>query len=178
MRIVLRPLREDDLYRTYQWHGDPRNFDTLGGSFRYRPEDEALAYMRTWLKSDTSHVRLAIETEMMGEHVGNVSLVNIDPIVRDAHFHIFLDKSVRGKGLGFEATWCMLRHGFDDLNLNRVSLEVLEVNIPARRIYERCGFKEEGLRRDAAFKNGRFQNVIVMGCLSAEFVRSFFSDEA
>lgn len=34
---------------------------------------------------------------------------------------------------------------------------------------ERCGYKKEGLLRQSVYKNGKFQNQIIMSILSNEF---------
>ena len=51
-----------------------------------------------------------------------------------------------------------IRHAFENLNLHRVELQVLEDNLCAQHVYEKAGFRLEGLRREAVYKNGRYLN--------------------
>jgi RimJ/RimL family protein N-acetyltransferase len=66
----------------------------------------------------------------------------------------------------------MLRHGFFDLNLQRIYLSVLASNAAALRIYEKAGFRQEGRAREAAYKNGRYEDTVLMALLRTEFVPS------
>jgi RimJ/RimL family protein N-acetyltransferase len=58
--------------------------------------------------------------------------------------------------------------GFRDLNLHRISLQVFATNKRAITTYERAGFRHEGTMRQAAFIDGRFVDVVVMGILEGE----------
>jgi RimJ/RimL family protein N-acetyltransferase len=62
-----------------------------------------------------------------------------------------------------------LRFAFDDLNLERVYLHVFETNKAAIRVYEKIGFVHEGVLRKAAYINGEYLSLIVMGILKDEY---------
>lgn len=51
---------------------------------------------------------------------------------------------VRGEGLGAGAIELALGYAFDVLGARRVRLDVLEDNAPARHLYERAGFADDG----------------------------------
>jgi hypothetical protein len=55
------------------------------------------------------------------------------------------------------------------LNLRRIELLVLEDNVPAIRLYTKCGFVKEGLKRLSHFKRGTYVNTIIMGLLKDEY---------
>ena len=54
------------------------------------------------------------------------------------------------------------------MNLNRIELDVFAENARARRVYEKMGFREEKVRRQAVYKYGRYQDVVVMRLLTGE----------
>ena len=54
---------------------------------------------------------------------------------------------------------------FRDLNLHRVWLQFFDFNTRALKTYTAAGFVREGVMRDAAFIDGRFVDVVVMGKL-------------
>ena len=58
---------------------------------------------------------------------------------------------------------------FTTQNLNRIYLSVYEDNLPAISLHTKCGFKKEGVLREADFVNGQFKNVIIMAILKREF---------
>jgi RimJ/RimL family protein N-acetyltransferase len=62
----------------------------------------------------------------------------------------------------------VLHYAFGPLGLNKVSLDVLEYNERAIRVYERLGFRPEGIHREDVYKEGRFVDVIRMSILARE----------
>ena len=80
------------------------------------------------------------------------------------------EKEYWGKGYGTEAVKTMLRYAFHELGLNRVELETYSFNPRAQRCYERAGFRREGVRRGALYRDGKFHDIIIMGILREEFL--------
>jgi RimJ/RimL family protein N-acetyltransferase len=66
-------------------------------------------------------------------------------------------------------TYAVIDYGFCHLNLHRVHLTVLKTNDRAISLYEKLGFKTEGILRDEQFRDGRYVDVIVMGILENEW---------
>ncbi|QHW35191.1 GNAT family N-acetyltransferase [Paenibacillus rhizovicinus] len=75
----------------------------------------------------------------------------------------------RGKGYGKDAVAMLLRYAFYELNLERISLEVIAYNQAAIRVYEKAGFVEEGRLREAVLRGGRRYDLIAMGLLVREW---------
>jgi len=73
------------------------------------------------------------------------------------------------KGYGTDAMDCLLRFGFNVLNLHRIELWVMEYNKRAIHIYEKLGFKEVGRKREAHYLQGKYHNIVVMDILKREF---------
>jgi len=168
-RIYLRALELGDLERTCHWHNDPALYATLTDAFHFVSE----AAERVWLEQRTRFSRevisLAICLSESNEHIGNLYLRDIDWVARRADVSIFIGSQPhRGHGYGEAAMRLVLVHAFDDLGLQRIYLFVLASNAPAIRLYEKCGFTEEGRLHRHAFKEGRFEDVLVMGVLRPE----------
>jgi RimJ/RimL family protein N-acetyltransferase len=104
--------------------------------------------------------------------VGHVALYKIDHRIGSAEFAILIgERKLWGTGLGRACSRQIIQYGFDELNLQRIYLEVLESNPRAQRLYESMGFVVEGKLRRHQFKNGRHVDVVVMGLLREDFVR-------
>ena len=102
--------------------------------------------------------------------LGYAYLNDIDHKNRSATFAKLIGKKeVWGKGYGTEITLLMLYHGFYVLGLNRISARQLLDNKGSIRVNEKCGFKTEGILREAIFKNGRFQDLNLMAVIKKDF---------
>jgi RimJ/RimL family protein N-acetyltransferase len=76
---------------------------------------------------------------------------------------------LRGQGLGREITRLVLAWAFGELGVHRVELEVLAFNRRAIRCYLACGFRQEGIRRQAELYPDGFQDLILMSVLESEY---------
>jgi RimJ/RimL family protein N-acetyltransferase len=166
----LRELARADVPIINRWRQSRNLTDGLGAAYRYIDKEVDDAWFDEYLKRRGTDVRCAICRRGEAEPIGLVSLIGIDPVHHHAEFHILIgEPAAHGKGIGTEATKAMLRHGFMDLNLHRIFLHVLTTNHAAIHVYEKVGFRGEGTLRQAAFKNGAYHDVYVMGLLQAEW---------
>ena len=75
----------------------------------------------------------------------------------------------RGLGYGSDALLLMLNYAFNELNLYRVGLDVIGSNLPAIRIYQKAGFKEEGRIREAINRDNTRVDLVLMGITRPEW---------
>ena len=76
----------------------------------------------------------------------------------------------RGRGLGRALLDRALEEGLR--TLERIELEVFASNTRAVALYRRCGFREEGCRRDARKIDGAYDDILLLGMLRAEWRQS------
>jgi len=81
------------------------------------------------------------------------------------------DRNYWSKGYGTEALRLILRYGFVELNLHRISLTVLEGNDRAIRAYEKAGFVHEGMLREYSRYDGKWYGEVFMGLLREDWLR-------
>lgn len=169
-RLDLRPLVPSDADGPYvRWFNDP-DVCRLNAHFVFPyTRDDALAYIASTNASRTELV-LAVVERASSTHIGNVALSGIDPVHRSAEFAIVLgDRACWGKGYSKEAAHAIVAHGFGVLNLNRIHCGTPAENQPMRKLARFLGMQEEGTRRSALYKNGRYLDVIEYGVLHSEF---------
>lgn len=169
-QVRLRALEATDLERLYEWMNDRDVTRFLMARYPLSRSDEEKWLAETVGKNGFAHdVRLAIETEN-GTHIGVVGLHAIGPEDRAAELGIMIgDKAFWSNGYGTDAMLTILRFAFEQMNLHRVSLGVIEYNERGYACYRKCGFVEEGRSRDATYRDGRYWDIIRMGILRSEF---------
>jgi RimJ/RimL family protein N-acetyltransferase len=103
------------------------------------------------------------------ELAGEALLWNIDSHNRTAHIGISLRPASRGKGLGTDVVHVLCHYGFTIRGLNRLQIETLADNTPMLTSATRNGFKQEGTLRKAAWIEGTFVDMIILGLLANEW---------
>jgi len=168
--IKLRALNRTDLEKTLKWHNSKEIRKLyLGHPFPINKEMEERWYDKI-LTSNIPTTVFGIEHEADQALIGISVLKNINLINRSAEFALYIgDEDYQGKGLAKLATIDTLRFGFDQLNLNRIALNVLQNNEKAIGLYENLGFIQEGELRESIFKNGKIQNEYIFALLKSEF---------
>jgi diamine N-acetyltransferase len=74
-----------------------------------------------------------------------------------------------GKGLGRRILTELLRIAFEELHAHRLFLDVYDDNLRAQHLYRSLGFKQEGVMRDAASRNGQWHSLFLMSLLAPEY---------
>ena len=167
-RICFMPLEIEhaSIYRS--WINDPENHQFLR---RYRPL--GAAEEKEWLekaherKEDHSFEIALREGE---RPIGICSLRLKEQPSRTGDVGITIgERKCQGNGYGREAIRLLLDYGFATLGLHRIELCVYENNPRAIRCYERCGFRKEGVRREARWWAGRWWNIFDYAILEHEW---------
>lgn len=74
------------------------------------------------------------------------------------------------RGYGQDSIKTLIKYLFYELKAIRVELEVIESNARAISCYKKCGFVEEGLKRNKLCIDEKYVNTIIMGILKDEFI--------
>jgi RimJ/RimL family protein N-acetyltransferase len=167
-RVYFRPLEREDAALVQPWVNDPDVTRTLRthGPLNRRAEE---AFIDRVTQSPADVVAVIVRRDVETA-VGLTGLHQFDFKARHAVFGITIgDKQAWGLGFGTEATFLMVRHAFETLNLNRVMLQVYEQNDRGLRTYEKVGFRKEGVLRQDYYREGRYRDTIIMGILRPEW---------
>jgi RimJ/RimL family protein N-acetyltransferase len=139
--------------------------------FPLRPEDEEKWYESLDPRSDRQY-SFAIESKEDSGYLGCCTVCEIDAKNRSASVGIFIRKEQWRKGYGSDALRVLVGFCFEEINLNRVMLEVYSFNTAAIRCYEKLGFKTEGVLRQSIFRDGQYHDTVAMGMLRSEWTAS------
>ena len=167
--VLLRKLEPEDVDSLLGFRNDPLMTSLLGGfSTGYSRQD-----MLDWVefhRGRKDEVIWAIAEVKADRCIGHVGFYQIDYRARNADFAIVIGESeLWSRGIGKRVTSEVLRYGFDELNLNRIHLTVLETNERAIALYQAMGFKVEGMLREAQYREGKYINLAMMGLLRSDW---------
>jgi len=169
-KIYLRPFCEDDINKWYLWFNDEEVTKySYHGVFpaTYHTQKEFFCK----LYSDKTNLQLAIVTKKNNILIGTVGLHQINFLHQRADISIIIgEKNYWNKGYATDAVKILIKHGFNKMNLHRITAGVVEENIASLNLFLKLGFKKEGILREHKFANNKFSNVIQLGLIKKEFI--------
>ena len=170
-RIVLREYQDADLLYMKKWVNDPNITANLSDNFLYPHSSyETETFFKTMVEGKALSKSFVVGAKKSQEYIGQIDLYKLDWKNRFASLAIVIGrKEYLGQGYGSEAIRLIQKFAFEELNLNRLELEVYEYNQAARKCYLQCGFLEEGRYRKKIYKSGKYWDSIVMSILKDEY---------
>ena len=166
MTVRLRQVEHEDSGRLLGWRNSP---DVAAYMYTDHPISQA-EHDRWFDAALTLDDRRYWIIEMDGEPVGLANLARIDPIIRRCDWAYYLgEASTRGRGVGAQVEYIVLRHVFETMGFHKLWCEVLLENEAVWKLHESFGFKREACYREHVCKGGRFQDVVGLGMLKADW---------
>lgn len=166
-KVILRAMEPSDCEFVREMFNDPEMEKlVVGWAFPL-----SLYAQQKWYENhyNDDNFRFIIEDKECGV-VGIATLIDIDWKNRMAQHGIKIgNKALRGKGIGTDAVMAIMRYAFDELGMNRLNSSWFPDNLPSKNMYMKCGWKEEGVRRNYIYKNGRYHDLIETGILAEEY---------
>lgn len=166
--VTLRAARREDMQLICDMFNDPElENNVVGWAFPLSIDQQNAWFDRNM--GDQKNFRFIIETPEDGA-VGVATLTNIDWKNRSATHGIKLStKEKRTKGIGTDTVMALQRYVFDELGLHRLNGSRFEFNKGSENLYKKCGWKDEGVKREYAFKRGSWRDLIMMGLLESDY---------
>ena len=152
--VVLRDFKKDDIPQKVKWINDPKNNE-------YLHYDLPLNVKKTesWFDNKDNTKRQDCIIEYNGVSVGLIGLISIDEENNKAEYYISMgEDDYKHKGIATTATQMIVQYAFVTLGLHKVYLNVDESNEIACKLYEKTGFKCEGVFYDELLKNNKYIN--------------------
>ena len=166
MMVEIRKARYEDCEAFVQWENDEEVIKYLS-----IPRGKTLEMtIREFIQRESDDSVMDFGVYYQDKIIGRAFLSRYDRVSHSIDItRIYLgDSSNRGKGLGTDMMKLLMHYCFENLNLNRVTLDYLDGN-PAQKIYRNLGFVDEGIARVAGFKDGVYHNYNLMSMLKKEY---------
>ena len=172
------------LYRLPEPEDDAFFFSTQTDPIACRNSNPSLGKPPS--KKDVQSYQKAIEEALLGvviclpatdataqpAPIGTIHLSPLNPKLAHHRFTeigVNIARSYQGQGYGSEAINWALDWAFETAGIHRVAIKALGYNEGAIRLYNRLGFKQEGVAREMWWHAGKWWDDIQFGLLEGEW---------
>ncbi len=168
-RVVLRALTREDIPLWHAWFNSAEVTEHINkGAFPNSAE--AQEEMLRALSKSRNDVQLGIAVKETGDLVGIIGIHKIDWVHRRGDISIVIgDSRYWGKGIATEAISLMVAHGFEKLNLHKITAGMWASNEGSRRGFEKNGFVLEGTLRESYFRKSGYVDELRFGLLRRDW---------
>ena len=160
--VRLRAFEREDVDANHAFVND---YETVRGMLSGIPFPSSMQDEYRWLEQQTSYSRgeyqFAVE-DGGGYLVGRCGVTRLDWKNRVAELAIMIGTPYRGRGYGSEAMALLCDFCFREMNLHKLKVSVFAFNEPAVRCYEKNGFIREGMLKGEIFRDGQYQDVVLL----------------
>lgn len=162
-KITLRPLRSEDWENTIHWRNDLKlTKQVMSHPFPITDLLEKEWFNHILIDKSNRNIYFGIEQKQNSKLIGIIFLTQINWISKNCYLGILIgDNSNRGKGYGTEAVKLITDYAFNVLNLNKITLEVVDQN-DAIKLYNKLGFHSEGLLKNHYYFNNDYFDIHIL----------------
>lgn len=152
-RLLLRPWEESDAESLYEYAKDPA-VGPIAGWPVHTSVENSREIIRDVLSAEETY---AVCLKEDGKAVGSIGLMigsasNLGLPDTEGEIGYWIGVPFWGRGLIPEAVKELLRHGFEELKLEKIWCGYFEGNIKSRRVQEKCGFIYHHTNKDMECK--------------------------
>ncbi|HWW63086.1 MAG TPA: GNAT family protein [Thermoanaerobaculia bacterium] len=159
--VILRAFEREDVERCYRWMNDPNIVRTLKSRYPIAFQNEA-EWLERAMHASPAERHFAIERKDDRSHIGNASIHDIDWVSRNASFGLFIgEPTAWNRGFGGDAIGTLIRFAFEEMNLEKLRINVFEYNDRAKHVLEAHDFVQEGRLRRDFFREGAFHDIVI-----------------
>ena len=171
-RIRLRAFERQDVDANHAFVND---YETVCSMLSGIPFPASMEDEYRWLEQQTSYSRgeyqFAVE-DFEGDLVGRCGVTRLDWKNRVAELGIMIGTPYRGRGYGTEAMELLCDFCHREMNLHKLKVSVFAFNEAAIRCYEKNGFVREGVCRQEIFRDGQYQDVVLLARFAENNVKT------
>lgn len=169
-RLILRSLQPSDAERVEMFASDYEVAKTTLNIPHPYPKNSASDFIERSIKltGEGTTITYAIVLKETNHLIG---LIGTSITERDnrAELGYWIGKPYWGLGYATEATREILKFGFTNLNLNKITARALKGNPGSWRVMEKSGMSYEGTQREHVLKWEKYQDLVNYGMVKDDF---------
>jgi len=173
-------IDEHLLLRTYEIDDFRQLFDAINGSRQHLGvwlswvgktirAEHSLEFIQESHRKLQDQEMLALGIFYDGEVIGGVSMHEWTHNTRRAQVGYWICKEYEGQGIVTRVLGAFISYIFEHVGLNKIEIHYVTANNRSAKVAERLGFKTEGVLRQAGFRNGMIEDMVITGLLKNEW---------
>lgn len=169
--VGLRAVEKEDLNLLKDW----RNIPSFRRNFR-EVRELSLSDQESWFESlqKTKNINFMFIIVRLSDNkpIGAAGLLYINWIIRLADFSFYIGENnfyIDNKGYAEEATKLLLDYGFNNLNLNKIWMELYEFDTTKLNFFkDKFNFLIDGKLRDNCYEEGRYWDSYIISLIKSK----------
>ena len=169
-RLIMRKILPSDCSDVYDYSYRPETSRYLLWSphANLRYTKKYLSYVQTAYKNENFYDFALVDKES-GKMIGTCGFTSFDLQNNAAEIGYVLHPEFWGKGLAREAVMRLMKFGFAELRLHRLSAKIMAGNSASKRVAEKCGMRHEATYMEGMLIKGRYETIDEYAILAKEF---------
>ena len=170
-RLVLREFKADDWSDFFSYQQSPEYLELY--PWDRRREEDSIEFVNLFIEWQKTAPRrkfqLVVTLKGDEKAIGSCGIRLKDGTDLDADLGYEIAPPHWGNGLATEAVRAMVRFGFENLHLHRLSSWCTAQNVRSIRVLEKLGMKTEGRLRESEQYKDRYWDTLLFGLLRSEW---------
>lgn len=168
--VNLAALEQEDLEPLRLWRNLPE-FRKYFREYREISKEMQLQWYRQKVLGDPGTIMFSIRDAKTDELLGCCGLCYINWVHRNADLSLYIgwqNAYIDGVGYAQESCRLLFGYGFKELGLEKIWTEIYEFDEPKNALYQKLGFKQDGLLRNQYQYDGKWWNSRILSLLKDE----------
>lgn len=162
-QIELKIIEQEDIGLMQKWNN---NFNitknTTLTSFFPRNKDEELSWYERKYKDNSTRIFIIVLKENNNK-IGFISFSNLDYRNQKVMLSIVIgEEKYHGKGYASTSLKLVEEYLKNELNIRKVSVQILGFNLPSLRLFKSNGYFEEGILKSEIYRFGKYQDLHIL----------------
>jgi len=164
--VPIQEVGEEILEQIRIWRNSKEISKYMYNSHYISKEEHRNWYINIKSKKDTKFWIIFYQSAP----IGIVNLSDIDFINRITNWGFYIgDEKYRGKGLSKLILYHLMIFVFEKMRFHKMHTTVLENNLIALHLYEKMGFKQEGLLKKHLFRDEGYIDIYVISIIDEDW---------
>ncbi|MBQ3494047.1 MAG: GNAT family N-acetyltransferase [Clostridia bacterium] len=168
-RLTLKKLSLKNLDDFFEWHKQEQYYVYL--PTKPKTKAECKKYLKNKIKGYKNKTNQVLLWGIFfnDKLVGSVNISTLSFAHRCCEIGWGISPTFHRQGIAYEAISEFIKYIFNDLNMNKIKIVYWKPNVASGGLAKKLGFANEGVERQARYKNNEYIDVICCGLLKSEW---------